>query len=446
MTEQVGRTSAPSDSSLRIVYPRAFAGSGQVRILTSTFFSLLGLLSGTGLFVIGVGLLSTALALRATALGFPALLTGFIMAAYFVGFVVGTHVGPKIVVRVGHVRAFSAFAATAAAALLLHPLWQSAAVWALLRFITGSCVVGLYMVIESWINERSTNEVRGRVFAVYQLISLASLAVGQALIVVGGDPATTPFLLAGALLSIGLVPVVLTRVLQPAPISQVKLDLRALWRISPLGVAGTLVSALTQSAFFALGPVFAHNVGLGTAGIALFMSLALLGGAALQWPIGHFSDRVDRRKVILGAAIAAAGVAAGCWWLVGAHLALLPALVFFYGGLASSLYPLCVAYSNDHASSSDAVATASGLLLVYGLGASVGPILMGITMQIRGPAAFWSYLIVMLLVLAVVVLVRMRLREPPAAEGHEPFIMLARTSQSALEVLAPDDSAPKPSG
>jgi len=414
--------------------------------LTSTFFSLLALFSGTGLFVTGVGLLSTALALRATTLGFPPVLTGFIMASYFIGFVVGTHVGPRLVVRVGHVRAFSAFAATAAAALLLHPLWQVPAIWAVLRFVTGSSVVGLYMVIESWINERSTNEVRGRVFAVYQLISLGSLALGQALIVVDSGSATTPFLLAGALLSIGLVPVVLTRVLQPAPISQVRLDLRALWRVSPLSVAGTLVSALTQSAFFTLGPVFANNVGLGTTGIALFMCLALLGGAALQWPIGHVSDRVDRRTVILGAAIAAAGVAAGCRWLVGAHLTLLPALVFFYGGLASSLYPLCVAHSNDHASSRDAVATASGLLLVYGLGASVGPVLMGITMQIGGPAAFWSYLIVMLLALTLFVLVRMWLREPPPAGGQEPFVILARTSQSALEILAPDGREDKLTG
>ncbi len=406
--------------------------------MTSTFFSLLGLFSGTGLFVVGVGLLSTALALRASALGFSDLLTGFVMAAYFVGFVVGTHVGPKIVVRAGHVRAFSAFAATAAAALLLHPLWEAAPVWALLRFITGSCVVGLYMVIESWINERSTNETRGRAFAVYQLISLTGLALGQYLIVFGGESAATPFLLSGALLSIGLVPVVLTRVTQPAPISEVKLDLRGMWRLSPLGVAGTLVSALTQSAFFTLGPVFARHVGLSRTGIALFMSLALLGGAALQWPIGHFSDRADRRTVILLAALTAAGLAAVCWWLVGQSPKLLPAVVFFYGGLASSLYPLCVAYSNDHASSADAVATASGLLLIYGIGAAIGPVLVGFTMQLQGPGAFWSYLIVMLLALVVFVLVRMRLRGPPPPETQEPFVILARTSQSALEVLSPE--------
>ena len=412
--------------------------------MTSTFFSLLGLFSGTGLFVIGVGLLSTALALRSAALGFSDLLTGFVMAAYFAGFVVGTRLGPKIVVRVGHVRAFSAFAATAAAALLMHPLWQAALVWALLRFVTGTCVVGLYMVIESWINERSTNEIRGRAFAVYQLISLCSLALGQWLIVVGGNASATPFLMAGALLSIGLVPVVLTRVTQPAPISEIKLDLRALWRLSPLGVAGTLVSALAQSAFFTLGPVFAHHVGFDTSSIAVFMSLALLGGAALQWPIGHFSDRVDRRIVILAVALAGAGLAGVSWWLVDVRPALLPAVVFFYGGVASCLYPLCVAYSNDHAPSTDAMATASGLLLVYGAGAAIGPVLVGLTMELDGPRAFWSYLMLMLLGLALFTLVRMRLREPPPAESHERFVMLARTSQSALEMLTPEKPADEP--
>lgn len=415
--------------------------------MTSTFFSLLGLFSGTGLFVIGVGLVSTALALDATELGFSDLLTGFVMAAYFLGFIVGTHVGPKIVVRVGHVRAFSAFAATAAASLLMHPLWPSAPVWALLRFLTGSCVVGLYMVIESWINERSTNEIRGRAFAVYQLVSLVSLALGQTLILLGGRLSGAPFLIAGALFSVGLVPVVLTRVAQPAPISEVKLDLHALWRLSPLGVAGTLASALVQSAFFALGPVFAHRVGFGTGGIALFMSLALLGGAALQWPIGHFSDRLDRRMVIVLAALGAAGLAGACWWLVGERLAWLPAVVFVYGGVASSLYPLCVAYSNDHVPSRDAVATASGLLLVYGLGAAAGPLLVGLTMQLLGPRGFWAYLIVMLTGLAGFAVVRMQLRKPPPPEHHEPFVILARTSQSALEALSPvaGAAAPEPS-
>src|SRR5690606_11904936 len=187
--------------------------------------------------------------------------------------VVGTYVCPQIVMSAGHVRAFSAFAATAASAVLLHPLLVDPAVWAVLRFITGVCVVGLYMVIESWLNERSTNEARGRVFAVYQVISLVALAGGQYLILLGSDSISTAFIIAGALLSIGLVPVVLTRVPHPAALSSVQLDLGRLLRISPLGGAGTLVAGLGAGACFALGPVFAQRAGLDTASVARFLSL-----------------------------------------------------------------------------------------------------------------------------------------------------------------------------
>src|SRR5690606_8550174 len=271
------------------------------------------------------------------------------MSAYFAGYVLGTYVCPKIVMSAGHVRAFSAFAATAASAVLLHPLLIDPAVWAALRFVTGACVVGLYMVIESWLNERSTNDARGRVFAVYQVISLAALAAGQYLILFDADSLATAFIIAGALLSIGLVPVVLTRVPHPAAISSVRLDLGRLLRISPLGVAGTLVAGLGAGAFFALGPVFAQRMGLDTASVALFMSVVLIGGVALQWPIGHASDLWDRRTVILAVAVGGA---------LFAGLATLPrdrsapgvlARMLLYGGAALRLCPLWLAQRNDFA-------------------------------------------------------------------------------------------------
>jgi MFS family permease len=403
--------------------------------VTSVVVPLLALLLGTSLFVTGSGLLGTALALNATALGFSTSLTGFVMSAYFVGFVVGTYVCPKIVMRAGHVRAFSAFAATTASAVLLHALLVSAPVWALLRFASGVCIVGLYMVIESWLNERSTNDARGRVFAVYQVISLLALAAGQYLILLDAVSGES-FIIAGALFSIGLVPVVLTRVPHPAPITAVRLDLGRLWRISPLGVGGTLGAALTNGALFALGPVFARRVGLSTAEVALFMSLVLLGGVALQWPIGHLSDRWDRRRVILGVAAFAAVVAG-----IGAAVLARPgpgllATAFLYGGAAFSLYPLCVAHSNDRVEAADFVSTSSGLLLIYGIGAALGPVLVGPLMQLLGPQAFLAFFAAMHAALALFALVRMGLRAAPPRDDQERFHMLGRTSQSALEMLA----------
>jgi len=406
--------------------------------------ALFALLLGTSLIVTGSGLLGTALALRADQLGFSGTLTGVVMSAYFVGYVVGTYVCPKIVMRAGHVRAFSAFAATAASAVLLHPLLIQAAVWGVLRFVTGVCVVGLYMVIESWLNERSTNDARGRVFALYQVISLVALAAGQYLILFDADSISTAFILAGALLSIGLVPVVLTRVPHPAPISSVRLNLMKLWRISPLGVAGTYAAGLANGAFFALGPVFAQRAGLSTAEVALFMSTVLLGGIALQWPIGQASDRWDRRTVILAVSFGGAAFAGLATALADGSVTALLAAMFLYGGTAFSVYPLCVAHSNDYVEAADFVATASGLLLVYGIGAAIGPLLAGPLIEFVGGFAFLAFLAAMQAGLALFILVRMRMRQAVPPEEQERFVMLGRTSQSVLEMIAPSDGPSSP--
>ena len=409
--------------------------------MTSVVSALFALLVGASLIITGTGLLGTALALRAESLGFTSSLIGVVMSAYFVGYVVGTYACPKIVMSAGHVRAFSAFAATAASAVLLHPLLIDPIVWALLRFVTGVCLVGLYMVIESWLNERSTNEARGRVFAVYQVVSLVALAGGQYLILLGSDSISTAFIIAGALLSMGLVPVVLTRVPHPAPISAVHLDLGKLWRISPLGVAGTGVAGLANGAFFALGPVFAQRVGLDTAEVALFMSLVLLGGVALQWPIGQASDLWDRRTVIFAVSVGGASFAALATWLLERSVPGMLASMLLYGGAAFTLYPLCVAHANDYADASEFVATASGLLLVYGIGAAVGPLLAGPMIQFFSAPAFPTFLSAMQAALALFILVRMRVRSAPPLEAQEPFVMLQRTSQSVLEMIAPDEDA-----
>lgn len=409
--------------------------------MTSVVSALFALLVGASLIITGTGLLGTALALRAESLGFTSSLIGVVMSAYFVGYVVGTYACPKIVMSAGHVRAFSAFAATAASAVLLHPLLIDPIVWALLRFVTGVCLVGLYMVIESWLNERSTNEARGRVFAVYQVVSLVALAGGQYLILLGSDSISTAFIIAGALLSMGLVPVVLTRVPHPAPISAVHLDLGKLWRISPLGVAGTGVAGLANGAFFALGPVFAQRVGLDTAEVALFMSLVLLGGVALQWPIGQASDLWDRRTVIFAVSVGGASFAALATWLLERSVPGMLASMLLYGGAAFTLYPLCVAHANDYADASEFVATASGLLLVYGIGAAVGPLLAGPMIQFFSAPAFPTFLSAMQAALALFILVRMRVRSAPPLDAQEPFVMLQRTSQSVLEMIAPDEDA-----
>lgn len=404
--------------------------------MTRTLAAVFALLLGTSLFVGGSGLLTTALSLRTNELGFSGSTTGAIMSAYFLGFVVGTFWCPRIVERAGHVRAFSAFAATGAAAVLLHTLTASATTWTLLRFVTGAAVVGLYMVIESWLNERSSNANRGRVFAVYQVISLLALGVGQYLLLLPTAEPLAPFIVAGALFSIGLVPVVLTRVEHPQPIHAVRLDINRLWLISPLSVVGTFIVALANGALLSLGPVFAQRLGFGTTEVALFMSLVFAGGVALQWPIGQLSDTWDRRTVIFMVSLGGALLALLAWLFVERTLALFLLVMCAYGGAAFTLYPLCVANANDQSDASNFVATASGLLLVYGIGAAIGPLIAGSLLQALGPGSLPLFLAAMQLALAAFVAIRKLSKESPPPEHQEPFVMLGRTSQSAIEMLA----------
>jgi len=401
--------------------------------LLAPFFAIF---LGTSLFVAGAGMLSTAVGLRANEIGFSGSLTGAIMSAYFLGYMFGTYACPRIAQGAGHVRAFSAFAATAAAAVMLHALTQDAVTWFALRFITGAAVVGLYMVIESWLNERAANDNRGRIFAVYQLISLLALGLGQYLLLLPSNEPMAPFIMASILFCVGLIPVVLTRVEHPRPIAAVKLDLRELWSVSPLSVTGTFLVAIGNSALMMLGPVFAQRIGFDTARVALFMSLVFAGGVALQWPIGHLSDRWDRRTVILLVGLGGTMVALLASQLVDLSLTGFLIAMFAFGGAAFTLYPLCVANANDHCDASQFVAVASGLLLIYGVGAALGPLLAGALLEAFGPRSFMILLAATQLALTLWVAARKAIKPSPPPEAQESFVMLGRTSQSALDMLA----------
>ncbi|HKJ10513.1 MAG TPA: MFS transporter, partial [Gammaproteobacteria bacterium] len=264
-----------------------------------TLGSIFSLLLGVAVMLLGIGLLSTLLGVRAGVELFPQTVTGVIMSCYFVGYVIGTFLCPTIIRRVGHVRAFSAMAALASVTAIAHALAVNPWAWGALRIMTGMCVVGLYMVIESWLNVLTTSSMRGRVFSTYIAVSLLAMAGGQYLLLVGGVRTFVPFAIASMLLSLALVPIALTRVLQPTPVETPAVSLLRLHRVSPLGSTAALVAGLTGGAFWGMGAVFAQRVGLDGVGIAAFMSVTIVGGALLQWPVGHYSDNRDRRTVLM---------------------------------------------------------------------------------------------------------------------------------------------------
>ena len=412
-------------------------------------YPLLSLLFGIGLLLVGIGLLFPVLGLRAAVADFPVWVTGLVMSAYFAGFMLGTYLCPALIRRVGYIRAFAAMASIASTVPLLHALLVDPWAWGVLRLVTGMCIVGLYMVIESWLNSAAPNNQRGKVFAAYMATTHVAMAIGQALILVGDRLGFVPFALASVLLSIALVPVTLTRVLEPKPVAAPRLGLRNLYEASPLGVVGATVSGLVNGAFFGMGAVFAHRVGMSDQGIAAFMSATIIGGALLQWPIGHYSDNRDRRRVLLQVCViagllAAAGIVVSHW-----SEGVLIALGFVYGGFVFTVYGLSVAHVNDRIDSSRLLEVTGGLLLLYGIGAAIGPTAAGIMMDALGPGSLMSYFAVLLIATATFAAHRMRVAPPLPAEAQSNYVSVTGGSQAVLQLdprvePEPEDASARP--
>lgn len=328
----------------------------------------------TAILLVGNGLLGTLIPIRAGYEGFATITVGVIGSFYFAGFLGGCFATPHIVRRAGHIRSFATFCGLAAAAPLIHAMSSDPATWALMRILTGFCFAGLYMVIESWLNEQSTNDTRGRIFAVYVAVNLTALAGGQLMLNAADSTGFVLFAICSILTSLALVPVAMTTSVQPMPIQSTQINIWNLYALSPVGLVGSFVVGLTNAPFWTLAPLFAMESGIGESGIAIFMLTAIVGGAVAQWPIGRLSDRMDRRRIIvalcLGAAIGeGALVVAG---VSGSVLAIMLSGVLF-GVFALTLYSVCVAHMNDHGQSESFVSISGGLLIVYSVGAIVGP-------------------------------------------------------------------------
>lgn len=400
-------------------------------------YTISSLLSSIAILLLGSGLLGTLLSLRASLEGWSGTVIGLFVSMYFLGFMVGTVLCPRLIRRAGHIRGFAVVAALGSCTALVYGLWVEPVAWIVTRFVTGLCLVGIYMIIESWLNAQAANAIRGRIFATYMLVNLVFLALGQYLILAGDIANLKLFAVAAMLFSLALVPVALTRLPEPAPVTEVSLNLAELYREAPLGFMGALLAGLIGSAFWGLGPLYALQSGLSHEHIAQFMSAAILGGALLQLPIGHYSDHHDRRSVLflISALSALFAVIA---LLIPRDSLLWPApLMFLYGGVMFSIYPLSVALANDLTPAGDNVETSGNLLMVYGAGALLGPLLAGVLMQWLGRNSLFGYFAACGALLAAFVQYR-RWRVPAAElpEEKSPFVPMTRTTQVAIEGLA----------
>ncbi|MEK9969552.1 MAG: MFS transporter [Ferrovibrio sp.] len=393
-----------------------------------TLAPVAALLLSVALLLTGNGLQGTLLPVRASLEDFGALSIGVMGSSYFVGFVAGCVLTPKLILRVGHIRLFTAMVAVASVVPLLHAMLVGAPAWWVLRAITGLCLAGLYLIIESWLNERAIPENRGLVFTTYTTVNYSVITLGQMLMLADDPLRFHLFSLTSILVSLAAVPVALTRSPQPAPISSARLSLRRLYQVSPVGVAGVLTVGLANGAFWGMAPAFASKAGLSVSQIAWFMSATVVGGALAQWPFGRLSDRMDRRKTIMIACLLASGAAVVLIFTYLTMPALMIGTAFLFGVCTFPLYALSVAHTNDMAKDVDFVAVAGGLLLINGAGSVVGPVVAGLAMEGFGPVGLFGFTAFVHLSMSAFALYRMRQRAAPPQDQKADFVTMPATA------------------
>ncbi|MGO4563587.1 MFS transporter [Rhizobium sp. 2YAF20] len=382
---------------------------------------VLALLFGTLFLFMGNGLHSLLLPVRGTAEGYETTTLGLLGTTWATGFVLGCITAPKLVRRIGHVRAFSGFISVIAIIALLTGLIVDSTWWVVLRAVTGFCTAGTSMIIESWLNERATNESRGAIFSLYIGITLLGAVGGQMMIPFGDIHTPMLFMVCGICYCVAMLPTTLSNAASPQPLKAVSLDLRALYRNSPVSCLGILLVGIANGAYGTLGAVFGARAGLSDSNIAIMMSATIFAGAVMQLPAGRLSDRIDRRYVLAMMACVAAidGLLLFVWQ--PASPVFLITLVIIYGAAANTLYPIAVAHANDFASSEDFVKVSGGLLLLYGIGTIIGPTLSGPVMTAVGPYSLFFVTALAHVLITAYAIFRSRRRAPIPAGARDAY-------------------------
>lgn len=389
---------------------------------------------GMLLLMIGNGLQGTLLGVRGAIEGFSAATMSYVMSAYFVGFLIGSRLTPRLIRRVGHVRVFAALASLISAAFILYAALPHPVSWALMRLLVGVCFAGVYVVAESWLNATATNETRGQTLSLYLIVQMGGVVAAQGLLNVADPGGYALFVMMSVLVSVSFAPILLA--VTPAPYFETTkpMSLGALFQASPLGMVGMFLLGGVFSAMFGMAPVFATESGLTAAQTSLFVALIYAGGMILQYPVGWMSDRMDRRWLILVSTGVGAGVVVlGLPFLSSFFLVCI--LAFVTGGVANPLYSLLIAHTNDFLENEDMAAASGGLVFVTGLGAIAGPLVIGWLMGVFGAWTFFGFIAALFALITAYALYRMTQRAAPSVEETSAYAVVApQASPVAVEV------------
>lgn len=398
--------------------------------------ALVPLFVSISILLAGNGLQNTLISVRGDIEGFSPEVISLFASAFFAGYLTGCYVTPHAIRRVGHIRAFAVFCAVGASAILGHAIFVSPWAWVILRVITGICFIGLFNVIESWVSEQSDNENRGYIFAVYRVITMIAAAAGQLMLIMADPAGFVLFAVIAILMVLALAPVALSTRSTPAAPKRAGIRMKQLYQISPLGMAGSFFTGAAVSSFWAMAPLFMLGAGGGEADVALFVTLAIIGGGAAQMPIGWLSDQTDRRIVIAAVSFTAVVAAAG---LSMAGYFAAPGLFFgsfIYGAACMTMYGLVVAHANDYTPPGKFVEMSGGLLLVYSVGSIIGAPIVGAAAGAFGTWAVFAAIALLTAPVPVFALYRITRRARADAAEHRRFAAPAGPAPEAAGASA----------
>lgn len=391
------------------------------------------LLFGILLLLVGNGLQGTLLGVRGGIEGFDASTMSFVMSAYYVGFLLGAWRATALIARVGHVRVFAALASLISAAFLIYAAAPNPWIWIAMRALVGFSFSGVYVVAESWLNDAASNETRGKTLSLYMIVQMLGIISAQFLLNLADPAGYTLFVIMSVLVSLGVTPILLTAGTAPAYRTTQPMSLAELFRISPLGCIGTFLLGGVYAAIFGMASVYGTVTGLSVAEISAFVAAIYLGGLAFQFPVGWLSDRMDRRKLILGLTVGGTAITLGGSAFVD-HYAVVLGIGFVIGGVANPLYSLIIAYTNDFLDPSDMAAASGGLLFINGTGAMLGPLAIGFLLTRFGGNGFFGYVGALFGLMALYAAWRMKRRAGPDVPSTGYTAVLPTASPVVLEM------------
>lgn len=373
-------------------------------------FSISALLISIAFLMLGHGLLLLLLPLYAGSLNFTDSQVALTGSAYFIGFVTGCLASPYLLKRVGHIRSFAVLATSYSALVALFALIPHFYAWLGFRVLVGASISGLYVIVESWLSDRSEPESRGSILSIYTMLNMTMIMAGQQLLNLGNLDSLVLFALAAVFISLSIIPVSLTLSLAPAAVHHVRPHIGNLWHHSPVAFFSAIVAGMVTGSYWSLAPVYASSVGLDSKALAAFISASILGGACCQWPLGRISDSVDRRIVIMNVALSGALVSMAfalmTWMDSGFSSWTTFVASFLWGGSCMTLYALSLAHANDNAEPSEFVSIGSAMLITLGVSSAIGAPIAALFMDHIGPAGLYVFASSCLFILVFIVILR----------------------------------------